>query len=237
MNARLAASTMTADSIRLHDVSRTYGSGPNAVHAMREASFEIASGSFVAIVGPSGSGKSTLLNLIGALDRPSSGTVTVAGSDLTSLNDNARTRFRRERLGFVFQFFNLLPTLTAIENVALPARLAGISGKVSGQRARDLLARVGLGGRGNHRPDQLSGGEMQRVSVARALMMDPPVVLADEPTGNLDSESGEQVLALLRGAVESKRTVVLVTHDPKIAARAERILRVVDGRIVSDEIR
>ena len=220
--------------IRLEDVTRVYGSGGAAVHALEGVSAEIASGSFIAIVGPSGSGKSTLLNLLGALDRPSSGRVIVADVDLGQLDDDARTRFRRERLGFVFQFFNLLPTLSAIENAMLPARLAGRPRRETETRAKELLERVGLGARLDHLPDQLSGGEMQRVAVARALLMDPPVVLADEPTGNLDTKSGEVVLELLRGAVDDRRTVVLVTHDPRIAARADRVLKIVDGRVVSD---
>jgi putative ABC transport system ATP-binding protein len=220
--------------IRLEDVTRVYGSGGAAVHALEGVSVEVASGSFVAIVGPSGSGKSTLLNLLGALDRPSTGRVIVADVDLGGLDDDARTRFRRERLGFVFQFFNLLPTLSAIENAMLPARLAGRPRRETEARAKELLERVGLGARLDHLPDQLSGGEMQRVAVARALLMDPPVVLADEPTGNLDTKSGEVVLELLRGAVDDRRTVVLVTHDPRIAARADRVLKIVDGRVVSD---
>jgi putative ABC transport system ATP-binding protein len=220
--------------ISLDKVSRTYGDGATAVPALRDVSTEIRAGSFVAIVGPSGSGKSTMLNLLGALDRPSAGRVTVAGVDLGALDDDGRTIFRRDRLGFVFQFFNLLPTLTALENVALPARLAGRDAKQTRARAGELLERVGLAERSAHTPEKLSGGEMQRVAVARALMMDPPVVLADEPTGNLDTKTGETVLALLRGAVDAARTVVLVTHDSKIAARAERVLRIVDGRIVED---
>jgi putative ABC transport system ATP-binding protein len=221
--------------IRLEEVSRTYGSGSTAVKALDNVSCTIGAGSLVAIVGPSGSGKSTLLNLLGALDRPSTGRVIVADTDLSTMDDDALTRFRRERLGFVFQFFNLLPTLTALENAALPAKLAGRPRKASDARARELLERVGLGARVDHMPDQLSGGEMQRVAVARALVMDPPVLLADEPTGNVDTKSGQNVLELLRGAVDERRTVVLVTHDPRIAAAADRVLSIVDGRIVSDE--
>jgi putative ABC transport system ATP-binding protein len=221
--------------IRLEEVSRTYGSGSTAVKALDNVSCTIGAGSLVAIVGPSGSGKSTLLNLLGALDRPSTGRVIVADTDLSTMDDDALTRFRRERLGFVFQFFNLLPTLTALENAALPAKLAGRPRKASDARARALLERVGLGARVDHMPDQLSGGEMQRVAVARALVMDPPVLLADEPTGNVDTKSGQNVLELLRGAVDERRTVVLVTLDPRIAAAADRVLSIVDGRIVSDE--
>jgi len=221
--------------IDLQSVSRTYGHGPGAVHALREVSARIDAGSMVAIVGPSGSGKSTLLNLLGALDRPTSGRVRVAGADLGTLDDDARTLLRRDRIGFVFQFFNLLPTMTARENVLLPARLAGRRGPDVEKRADELLERIGLAARQDHRPDQLSGGEMQRVAIARGLVMSPALLLADEPTGNLDSKVGAEVLALLRSAVDAERTVVIVTHDSRIAAHADRVLTIEDGRLVSDE--
>jgi putative ABC transport system ATP-binding protein len=221
--------------IRLEGVSRTYGHGGATVHAVRELSTVIEKGSFVTIVGASGSGKSTLLNLMGTLDTPSAGKIYIEETELSGLDDNARTRLRRDKIGFVFQFFNLLPTLTAAENVALPARLAGRGGRDTTERALQLLDRVGLSARAAHRPDQLSGGEMQRVAIARALMMDPPVILADEPTGNLDSETGKKVMSLLRDAVDSKRTVVLVTHDPKVASRGDRMLTMADGWLASDE--
>ncbi len=220
--------------ISLDNVYRTYGEGPSAVHALSGLTLTIDAGSFVTIVGTSGSGKSTLLNLIGALDRPSSGRVMIAGADLGQLDDDAQTILRRDKIGFVFQFFNLLPTLTALENVALPAHLAGRPRKATRDRARSLLEGVGLGPRLDHKPDQLSGGEMQRVAIARALMMDPPVLLADEPTGNLDSATGRTILGLLRGAVEAKRTVVLVTHDPRIATLGDRVLTMQDGHLLSD---
>ena len=223
--------------IILKNVSRAYGSGDGVLYAVRDVSLEIAAGSFVTIVGASGSGKSTLLQLIGALDRPTSGTVEVAGKELGALSDDERTILRRDRIGFVFQFFNLLPTLTALENIALPARLAGRPAAKTKSRAEDLLGRVGLGTRGGHRPDQLSGGEMQRVAIARALMMDPPLLLADEPTGNLDSSTGVSILELLRGAVESHRTVILVTHDPKVAEQGTRTLTMGDGKLLRDEVR
>jgi putative ABC transport system ATP-binding protein len=221
--------------IQLDNVSRSYGSGAKAVAAVRGISLQIEAGSFVSIVGASGSGKSTLLNLMGALDRPSSGRVLLENRDLSTLSDAERTRLRRSRIGFVFQFFNLLPTLTAAENVALPARLARQSSKAAQQRAEELLERVGLSKRGHHRPDELSGGEMQRVAIARALMMDPPILLADEPTGNLDSATGLAILELLRGAVESHRTVVLITHDPNVAKRGQRIITMADGRLSQDQ--
>ena len=223
--------------IAIEKVSRTFGEGASAVHAVREVTIEIESGSFVTIVGASGSGKSSLLNVIGTLDRPDAGRVTVDGVDLYALNDAARTRFRRDKIGFVFQSFNLLPTLNAAENAMLPAELAGRGGKQARVRAEELLARMGLSARLDHRPDELSGGEMQRVAIARALMMDPPILLADEPTGNLDSTTGKDIVDLLRGAVDARRTIVLVTHDPAVAARGDRVLTMADGRVVQDERR
>jgi putative ABC transport system ATP-binding protein len=222
--------------IELKDVRRTYGSGASSVHALRGITVSIAAGSLTAVVGPSGSGKSTLLNLLGALDQPTSGQVLIAGHDLDKMNDDARTLLRRDKIGFVFQFFNLLPTLTARENVLLPAKLSGRCSKDVEQRADDLLARVGLSSRSHHRPDQLSGGEMQRVAISRALIMDPPVLLADEPTGNLDSKTGREVMRLLRGAVDKRRTVILVTHDPRIARVADRVLTIKDGELAGDEV-
>jgi putative ABC transport system ATP-binding protein len=222
--------------IELKDVRRTYGSGASSVHALRGITVSIAAGSLTAVVGPSGSGKSTLLNLLGALDQPSSGQVLIAGHDLERLDDDARTLLRRDKIGFVFQFFNLLPTLTARENVLLPAKLSGKCTKEVERRCDELMARVGLSSRAHHRPDQLSGGEMQRVAISRALIMDPPVLLADEPTGNLDSKTGREVMRLLRGAVDKRRTVILVTHDPRIARVADRVLTIKDGELASDEL-
>lgn len=222
--------------IELKDVRRTYGEGAAQVQALKGITTGIEAGSFTAIVGPSGSGKSTLLNLLGALDQPTSGQVMVDGKNLSDLSDDQRTKLRRDRIGFVFQFFNLLPTLTARENVLLPAKLSGHGGKELEERAHDLLSRVGLGKRMDHRPEQLSGGEMQRVAISRALIMDPPVLLADEPTGNLDSRTGKEVMSLLRGAVDAKRTVVLVTHDPRVARVADRVVTIRDGEIASDEL-
>ncbi|MEY4514502.1 MAG: hypothetical protein RLZZ450_6624 [Pseudomonadota bacterium] len=221
--------------IELKDVYRSYGQGAGSVQALRGITAGIEAGSMTAIVGPSGSGKSTLLNMLGALDQPTRGQVIVAGQDLGKLDDNARTKLRRERIGFVFQFFNLLPTLSAKENVLLPAKLAGRGGKELEARAVELLTRVGLKDRMHHRPDQLSGGEMQRVAISRALIMDPPVLLADEPTGNLDSKTGREVMSLLRGAVDARRTVILVTHDPRMALIADRILTIRDGALAGNE--
>lgn len=221
--------------IVLEGVSRTYHeTEAGAVAALKPLSLTIESGTIVAIVGPSGSGKSTLLNLLGGLDRPSTGRVVLAGTDIGALDDDARTLVRRTRIGFVFQFFHLLETMTARENVMLPAKLAGAPHAELQARATQLLERVGLGHRLDHLPQQLSGGEMQRVAVARALVMDPPVLLADEPTGNLDSDTGATVLDLLTHVVDGRRTIVLVTHDAKVAARAQRVLTLRDGSLVSD---
>ena len=208
------------------------------VRALDGVDLSIEPGTFVAVVGPSGSGKSTLLNMLGALDRPDSGTIAFNGREIAALDEEDQARFRRESIGFVFQFFNLLPAMTAWENVAMPALLAGTSLRKSKGRAVELLDLVGLGDRTEHRPAELSGGQMQRVAVARALMMDPPVILADEPSGNLDSRSGAEVIALLASLArdaERPRAIVMVTHDVAGAAVADRRITVADGRIVADE--
>ncbi len=207
------------------------------VVALASVSLTIEPGSFVAIVGPSGSGKSTLLNLMGALDRPSSGRIRIAGTELGALDDDGLTALRRDTIGFVFQFFNLVPTLSALENAMMPALLAGEKARDVEPRAKKALDQVVLGHRVRHRPDELSGGEMQRVAIARALVGDPPLLLADEPTGNLDSRTGEEILALLTGSTSARRTVVLVTHDPRVAERADRVLTIRDGRVDRDERR
>jgi putative ABC transport system ATP-binding protein len=222
-------------SIVIDDVHRTYGQGVSAIAAVTGVSLEIETGSLVAIVGASGSGKSTLLTMIGTLDRPDKGSVHVDGVDLYALSDNERTLFRRERIGFVFQAFHLLPTLTALENVMLPAELAGKGGKQARDKARALLSQVALGERTGHKPSELSGGEMQRVAIARALMMDPPLLLADEPTGNLDSKTGRTILELLCGTASDQRTVLLVTHDPGVAKLGERVLTMADGQVAADQ--
>lgn len=192
----------------------------------------IAAGERVAILGPSGSGKSTLLNLISGIDLPDEGTVRVAGTDLTALSEVERTLFRRHRVGFIFQFFNLLPTLTVLENLLLPVELKGPVGREEEDRARDLLARVGLTGRGDSFPDRLSGGEQQRIAVARALVHEPDLVLADEPTGNLDEDTGEMVADLLENLVtRDGRTLVVVTHSRDLAGRMDRVLRMSHGRL------
>jgi len=221
--------------IELQDVSKDFGDG-KVVHALCDIDLRIEQGERVAVMGPSGSGKSTMLNLICGLDEPSRGNVRIEGIDLTRLNDDDRTRLRREKIGMVFQTFNLLPTLTALENVALPLRLQGKSRSEADARAKEMLARVGLADRALHLPDKMSGGERQRVAIARALIFNPPVLLADEPTGNLDSQTGEEILTLLDQLhAELNTTVVLVTHNKEAASHCDRILRLRDGRIVGHE--
>jgi len=222
--------------LRAEDLRRDYRIGIESVHALDGISFEVDAGTFVSVMGPSGSGKSTLLHLVGGLDRPTGGKVLLDGRDLAALDDESLTTLRRRELGFIFQFFNLLPTLSAWENVALPLLLDGKKLSDTKQRAVELLERVGLAQRVNHRPSQLSGGEMQRVAIARALVADPVLLLADEPTGNLDSRSGEQVLELLRSTVtEDGKTLVMVTHDHDAASAGDRILTLIDGKLVHDD--
>ncbi len=221
--------------IRLLDVHKSYRQGGNEVTALAGVSLEIARGEFAAVMGPSGSGKSTLLHLIGGLDRPSAGDVVVDGKVISQMDDDAVTLFRREKIGFVFQFFNLLPTLTGIENVALPLVLDGKSEIEAEARAEALLVRVGLGERRDHLPEQLSGGEIQRVAIARALVFDPPILLADEPTGNLDSKNGAAILETIRAVGrEAGCTVVMVTHDRDAAARSDRVIRLRDGLLEAE---
>ncbi|HYX91800.1 MAG TPA: ABC transporter ATP-binding protein [Myxococcaceae bacterium] len=223
--------------IDVRDVTKIYRRGKTEVRALSVSQLHVPRGQFLSVMGPSGSGKSTLLNLLGALDVPSSGSVTIEGRELSRMDDGELSRFRRDRLGFVFQFFNLLPTLSAIENVILPGLLGGKRREELEGPARELLRRVGVNGRDHHRPDELSGGEMQRVAIARALAIQPALLLADEPTGNLDSRTGEEVLKLIREATrERSLTVVMVTHDPKAAAVGDRIVRLNDGVIVGDEM-
>lgn len=220
--------------VRVCNLFKEYRLGTVEVVALDGVCLEVEAGSFVSVMGPSGSGKSTLLHLIGGLDTPTGGLVEIDGKDLSTLDDEELTLFRRRNLGFVFQFFNLLPTMSAWENVALPRLLDGVKlGEVK-PRALELLEMVGLGNRADHKPSQLSGGEMQRVAVARALVADPVLVLADEPTGNLDSRSGAAVLELLREtATNDGRTVIVVTHDSKAASVADHIIRLQDGKVSS----
>jgi putative ABC transport system ATP-binding protein len=214
-------------------LTRTYGDGDSAVHALRGVSLDLPAGQFTAVMGPSGSGKSTLMHLLAGLDTPSSGAVTVAGRDITKMKDRELTRLRRKHIGFVFQSFNLLSTLSAEENIVLPLAIAGR--RPPREDVDTLLARVGLADRRHHRPAELSGGQQQRVAIARALITRPTVLFADEPTGNLDSEAGAGVLRLLRDAVERDgQTTLMVTHGPRAAAIADRVLYLADGRVVAD---
>ena len=218
--------------LRVRDLTKGYEEGGRRHLVLDGAELEIRAGEFVVLLGPSGSGKSTLLNLVSGIDLPDSGTVEVAGTDLTALSERERTLFRRRHLGFVFQFFNLLPTLTVLENLLLPLELKGAVGRAEAERARDLLARVGLGARGDAFPDRLSGGEQQRVALARALVHAPDLILADEPTGNLDPDTGAGVLDLLDELVrDGGRTLLAVTHSRELADRADRVLRLDHGRI------
>jgi putative ABC transport system ATP-binding protein len=221
--------------IELRAVTKTYGSGASAVHALRGVDLSIAAGEFVSVMGPSGSGKSTLLNLVSALDVPSTGDIAIDGQSIATLDDDALTLFRRRKIGLVFQFFNLLPTLNALDNVLLPLMLEGRTNAHDRQRAERLLSEVGLAERTRHRLHQLSGGEMQRVAIARALILEPKLILADEPTGNLDQTTGQTVLGLLRTTCRTHRTtIVMVTHDHEAARAGDRIVELRDGRIVSD---
>jgi putative ABC transport system ATP-binding protein len=222
---------MDQGSVVLDRVSKTYRRGPSEVHALRELSMRIDPGEFVVLLGPSGSGKTTLLNVLGTIEPPSAGTVTVSGIDVSDLRGADLTDYRRNQVGFVFQFFNLVPTLTASENVEVIAELVGADAQ---RRAAAALERVGLGDRLDHFPAQLSGGEQQRVAVARALVKEAPVLLTDEPTGSLDLDSGKQVLGLLRRAADDGHTVVLVTHNSAIAQIADRIIELGDGQVRTD---
>ncbi|MGI8889565.1 MAG: ABC transporter ATP-binding protein [Chthoniobacterales bacterium] len=222
--------------ISLQNVSRYYEAGERSVHALEEVSLAIERHEFVAVVGPSGCGKSTLLHLIAGLDRPTAGEIVVDGLSLTTADDRQLTEFRRRQLGLVFQFFNLLPTMNALENVSLPLLLQGVPLAESEMRARELLALVGLTDRATHFVHQLSGGEQQRTAIARALVHKPSLLIADEPTGNLDTASAEKVLELLRQiAVERMATLILVTHSAEVAGAASRRIELRDGRMISDE--
>ena len=221
--------------IRTESLTKIYGKGETAVTALDRVNLGVNAGEFVAVMGPSGCGKSTLLHLIGGLDRATSGKVVIDGSDLSSLDDSKLAELRRRQIGFVFQFYNLIPVLNAAENAALPLTLDGANSAEARAKAAEWLNKVGLGNRLGNRPDQLSGGQQQRVAVARALVAEPKLVLADEPTGNLDSRSGDEIAALLRQVADDwGRTVVMVTHDPRIAAYADRIVFLKDGTIVDE---
>jgi putative ABC transport system ATP-binding protein len=219
--------------VEIRDLSKSYTPGCEDCAVLDRVSLDIHEGDFVILLGVSGSGKSTLLNLISGLDQPTSGAVNIDGTDITGLNEYQRTVFRRDRIGIVFQFFNLIPTLTVLENVTLPLELRGDSRKRAEQQARVLLERVGLADRANDFPDKLSGGEQQRIAIARALIHQPALVLADEPTGNLDEDTGSRVLTLLLELTrQSGRTLLMATHNPEIVPLADRVYRIQDGRLV-----
>ncbi len=221
--------------VRTEDLRKDLKMGEVTVHAVRGVSLEVMAGEFLGIIGPSGSGKSTLLGLIGGLDTPTSGRVYIDGEDITDLSERALTRVRNEKIGFVFQFFNLVPTLTALENVALPVQFARNRQFNPTRRAKELLEMLGLGDRMHHRPSQLSGGQQQRVALARALANNPPLLLCDEPTGNLDSESSDVVMRALRTVQEQMNTtVIVVTHNMDVAAQMDRLITLVDGHIAED---
>jgi len=224
-----------APAVVLDGVRKTYQLGGQPVHALRDVSLRLPRGSYTAVMGPSGSGKSTLMNLVGCLDTPTEGRVVVDGTEVTGLSEEARTEIRGTEIGFVFQTFNLMPRLTAAENVALPMLFQGVPGRQRDQRAADLLDRVGLGDRTDHRPNELSGGQRQRVAVARALANDPALLLADEPTGNLDSETGRAIMGLFAALHEAGNTVLVVTHERHIAEHADRIVHLLDGDVERTE--
>jgi putative ABC transport system ATP-binding protein len=220
--------------IELAGVERTFQVGDERVHALRGVDLNLADGDYAAVMGPSGSGKSTLLNILGLLDRPDAGRYRLDGIETTDLPEERRARLRRERIGFVFQAFHLIPRLTAFENVELPLVLAGVAPRVRRARVAGVLDAVGLTPRAGHRPDQLSGGQRQRVAIARATVMEPGLILADEPTGNLDRASGEDVIATLEGLNQKGLTLVVVTHDPALGERAHRRIRMDDGAVLAE---
>lgn len=221
--------------LRVDNLKKVYGKGENAVHALDGVSFSVEQGEFVAIIGPSGSGKSTLLHILGAVDVPTSGKVIMGGKDVFAQNEEALAIFRRRQVGLIYQFYNLIPVLNVTENITLPVLLDGR--KVNEQRLQEMITLLGLDGREKHLPNQLSGGQQQRVSIGRALMNAPAVVLADEPTGNLDSKNSQEIMNLLRESNEKfHQTLIMITHDENIALQADRIIAIEDGKIVRDEV-
>ena len=221
--------------IELKDIMKTYQMGDSIVHALYHVNLEIGLGEFTSIMGPSGSGKSTLMNVIGCLDRPTSGQYFLDGKEIGGYDDDELARTRNQKIGFVFQNFNLLPRLSALVNVALPLVYAGVPEEERLKRARDTLTAVGLGERVDHRPNEMSGGQRQRVAIARASINNPAIIMADEPTGNLDSKSSYEIMDIFRQLNDAGKTIVMVTHEPDIAERTKRIIHMVDGKIVKDE--
>ena len=224
----------SSEALRLEKVCKSYGTGHSMVKALCEADMTIYDGEFIGILGPSGSGKSTLLHIIGLLDTPTEGRVFIDGVDTTEMNSDEKAHERAKKLGFVFQFFNLVPSLSALENVELPLSIYNVPKDARRQKAKALLERLGLGKRLNHLPNMLSGGEKQRVAIARALVNDPEIVLADEPTGNLDSKTGDEVLRILQELHKEGRTIVIITHDRSITRLTERVINIRDGKLIED---
>ena len=225
---------MNNDVIVTKDLSKTYGKGDLQVHALRKTNISIKRGDYIAIIGPSGSGKSTLMNLLGCLDTPSTGKVLIDDTDVTVLSETKLAKIRREKIGFIFQKYNLIPTLNAVENVALGMGFAGVDIQTRQKRAKELLTLVGLSHRLKHKPSELSGGEQQRVAIARALANNPSIILADEPTGNVDTLSGNKIMNILEEINNKGETIIIVTHDPAIAERAHRKLRILDGVVIEE---
>ncbi len=213
------------------NLSKTYGAGNVKVKALKEVSVKIKKGDYIAIIGPSGSGKSTFMNLLGCLDKPSTGKLFIDNTDVSTLNENQLAKIRREKIGFIFQKYNLIPTLNGLENVSLSMSFAGVNSNKRKQRAEKLLGMVGLSHRLHHKPSEMSGGEQQRVAIARALANDPSIILADEPTGNVDSKGGNKIMDILEEINRRGETIIVVTHDPNIAKRAKRILQIQDGAV------
>ena len=222
--------------IKLEHIFKIYEMGENKVYALDDVSLHVAAHEFVSIIGPSGSGKSTLMNMLGCLDVPTQGRYFLDGTDISKKTDDELAEIRNKKIGFVFQGFNLLPKLTAVENVELPLIYSNVSAKERHEKAKEALAKVGLEGRIDHKPTELSGGQQQRVAIARALITDPPIILADEPTGNLDSKASEEIISLLRLSNKKyNQTVIVITHDEKIALEADRVITIDDGKIIKDE--
>jgi len=227
---------MSKDVIVTQNISKTYGKPPLQVFALRETNLHIKQGDYIAIIGPSGSGKSTLMNLLGCLDKPTSGKIFIDGSDVSTLNENELARIRREKIGFIFQKYNLIPTLNALENIELSMGFAGVDSQTRTTKAKQLLEMVELSKRLTHKPSELSGGEQQRVAIARSLANNPSIILADEPTGNVDSKSGENIMNILEEVNRKGETIIVVTHNMAIAQRAKRVLRIQDGEVREEHV-
>jgi putative ABC transport system ATP-binding protein len=233
---KTAEEIMSKDVIVTQNISKTYGKPPLQVYALRETNLHIKKGDYIAIIGPSGSGKSTLMNLLGCLDKPSSGNIIIDGSDVSTLNENELARIRREKIGFIFQKYNLIPTLNALENVELSMGFAGFDSQTRTKKAKQLLEMVELSKRLTHKPSEMSGGEQQRVAIARALANNPSIILADEPTGNVDTKSGDNIMRILEEVNNRGETIIVVTHNMAIAQRAKRVLRIQDGEVREEHV-